>query len=219
MTPLALVHPFEKSLQRSGPEPLPDDQLVALLLGEVGSRERAARLLAVLGGPAGLMRAGVFELRSVGELSPLEACRLKAALELGRRAVDLPLERGESIRHASDVHARLRGRLGALEHEELHVLGLDTQNRLMCHFVVAVGSINQVSVSAREVFRPLVREGASGAIVVHNHPSGSPQPSDADQVLTQRLRDAGLLVGVPLVDHVVVARDGCYSFAEHARLG
>ncbi len=196
-----------------------DVQLVSLVIADKLSAKRAARLLSVLGGPSGLMRAGVFELRQVGELSPLEASRLKAALELGRRAVDLPLERGESITCAADVHARLRGRLGALEHEELHVLGLDSQNRALCHFVVATGSINQVSVQAREVFRPLVREGASAAIVVHNHPSGSVQPSDADGELTVRLQQAGALVGITLTDHVIVTRGGFYSFAERGRLG
>jgi DNA repair protein RadC len=196
-------------------ESLPDAQLVSLLVAGSG---RAARLLGALGGPSGLMRAGLHELSAVGELTAVEAARLKAALELGRRAVDLPLERGDSITCAADVFARLRGRMGALEHEELHVLGLDTQNRVVCHFVPAVGSINQVSISAREVFRPLLREGAGGAIVVHNHPSGSSLPSPADADLTVRLQQAGALVGVPLLDHVIIARSGHYSFAEHGSL-
>jgi DNA repair protein RadC len=195
-----------------------DSQLVTVLLADAPKQERASRLLSVLGGPSGLMRAGVFELQSLGELTPLEAARVKAALELGRRAVDCPIERGDAITCAADVQARLRGRMGTLEHEELHVLGLDSQNRVLCHFVAAVGSINQVSITAREVFRPLVREGASGAIVVHNHPSGLVEPSRADADLTVRLQEAGTLVGVPLIDHVIVSRSGCYSFAERGRL-
>ena len=108
--------------------------------------------------------------------------------------------------------------LAACEHEELHVLGLDTLGRVQCRFVVAVGAINQVMVTPREVFRPLVREAAASAIVAHNHPSGVAEPSEDDDALTQRLGEAGELVGIPLVDHVVCARGGYYSYCERGGL-
>jgi DNA repair protein RadC len=84
----------------------------------------------------------------------------------------------------------------------------------LVHFVPAAGSSNVVHVCPRAVFRPLLREGAHAAIVVHNHPSGAAQPSEADHALTRRLAEAGALVDIALLDHVVLARAGSFSFAE-----
>jgi DNA repair protein RadC len=188
----------------------------ALLSRLIGDGARAAPLLAALSLPR-LLCAGHDELRIAG-LDEESALRLRAALELGRRAVDRPLQRGVSLRCSTDVTAHLRGRLLALEQEQLHVLGVDSQNRLLAHAVAATGRINQVYVSGADVFRPLVREAAAGAIVVHNHPSGDHAPSEADVDLTRRLADIGALLGIPLLDHIVMARGGEFSFAHHGLL-
>ena len=193
----------------SGPRALADSEIVALLLGR--EVEHGARLLVELGGLRALASSGLRELADVSDR--VLACRLQAALELGRRAVDQPLDRGPPIRSAADVYQRLRGRLVAEEREELHVLGLDSQNRIQQHFVAGLGTVHQVQVDPRDVFRPLVREAAHSAIVVHNHPSGEPTPSRADAELTARLTAAGELVGVRLLDHIVVARSGFYAFS------
>jgi DNA repair protein RadC len=197
---------------------LSDEELLGLVLGASAAGSLVARLKARAGPLHELGRASLGRLAVDGRLGLARAARLRAALELGRRAIDLPLERGRPIACADDVVALLRGRLVALDEEQLHVLGLDTQSRLVLHFVAAVGAVNLVYVSPREVLRPLVREGVGAAIVVHNHPSGAAEPSDADRQLTARLRDAGELVGIALIDHVVVARDGRYSFAERGAL-
>jgi DNA repair protein RadC len=207
------VDVVEKRLQLAGAEALGETELVALVAG-LAPRE-AASLLARLGGLERLMRAGLAEL---AEATGGEAAgRLKAALELGRRGQG-PLDRGRPIACANDVYERLRGHMVALEQEELHVLGLDSLGRVVVHVVAARGTINQVFANARDVFRPLVREAAQSAIVAHNHPSGSHAPSDADQRLTDRLAEAGATLDVPLLDHVVVARSGRFSFAEEGRL-
>jgi DNA repair protein RadC len=112
------------------------------------------------------------------------------------------------------MHARLAHR----EQEELHVIALDVRHRVLLEFVAAVGSVAEVHVDPRDVFRPLVRENASAAIVVHNHPSGAPKPSDADVELTRKLAAAGDIVGVKLLDHIIVGREGAFSFARHGRL-
>jgi DNA repair protein RadC len=161
-----------------------------------------------------LLHAGVDELRRAG-LDEVAAARLRAALELGRRAVDVPLARGAPITSPRDVVSRLRGRLAPLEHEELHVLGLDSANRLLVHAVAGTGAVNQVFATARDVFRPLVRESAAAFILVHNHPSGVREPSASDVELTARLAEAGALLGVPLFDHVIVARGTSFSFVEN----
>jgi DNA repair protein RadC len=209
--------PLHRRLACTGPELLSDAELLACALGRSDATD-LARLLEELGGLSRIERAGVAELAGHG-LSPNTALRIKAAFAIGRRVVDAPIERGNAILGPEDVEARLRGRLVGLEREELHVLGLDSMNRLLHHFVAGVGAMNQVYASPRDVYRPLIREGALGVIVVHNHPSGSTQPSPSDHELTIQLREAGRLVGIPLFDHVVLARDGRYSFAEAGALG
>jgi DNA repair protein RadC len=206
---------LQQRLALVGPRQLSDAELLALVVGR--DVDLGARLLVDGGGLAELQRAGLKELMSATRSHPL-ACRIQAALELGRRSVDCSLDRGEPITTPADVYSRLRAQLVALEREELHVLGLDTHNRVVVHFVAALGTVHQVQVDPREVFRRLVREAAHSAIVVHNHPSGSPTPSDADQELTTRLAAAGELVGVRLLDHVVVARSGYFAFGGHAAL-
>jgi DNA repair protein RadC len=209
--------PLHRRLACSGPELLSDAELLTCVLGR-GDSIDFGRLLEELGGIDRIERAGLAELVELG-LSPSTVLRLKAAFAIGRRVVNAPIERGSAILGPEDVEARLRGRLVGLEREELHVLGLDAMNRLLLHFVAGVGAMNQVYASPRDVFRPLVREGALGVIVVHNHPSGSAQPSPSDDELTVQLREAGRLIGISLFDHVVLARDGRYSFAEAGALG
>ncbi len=193
-----------------GAHSLADSELLAVLLER--EVDAGARLLVQAGGLIALGRAGLQELAQRTRSRPL-ACRISAALELGRRAVDVRVDSGDPIGSAADVYERLRGRMVPLEREELHVLGLDTRNRVIQHFVAGLGTVHQVQVDPRDVFRPLVREAAHSAIVVHNHPSGEPTPSDADAELTARLSAAGELVGVRLLDHVVVARSGYFAFA------
>ena len=115
---------------------------------------------------------------------------------------------------ALDVYDRVWPRLAGLAQEVFMVLAIDVRNVVLEEIEVARGSLTQVEVHPREVFRPLIRIGAAGAIAVHNHPSGDPTPSPEDLALTRRLREVGELVGIPLVDHVVVAERGCRSMAE-----
>lgn len=208
-----MIDPLIRDLPWLDRRTLPDRELVALLVGSGASLER---VLARFPTALALEQAGMAELTSCG-LGPSRARRLKAALELGRRTLAAP-ERAESIRSARDVCGHLRAHFVGLEREELHVFGLDHRSRLILHFVAAVGAANLVYVQPRDVFRPLVRENAQVAIVAHNHPSGDREPSDSDAELTVRLAEAGTLVGIPLVDHVIVAAGTFYSFAESCQL-
>ena len=138
--------------------------------------------------------------------------RITALLSLARRR-DRPTPELPTLDSAAAV-AALLFELGHAEVEELHALALDSRNRLVRRVVVARGAVNQVATSAREVFRPLVLAGATRAIVVHNHPSGDAQPSPEDRQLTRRLGAAGDLLGIALLDHVIIASGGYFSFAE-----
>lgn len=198
----------------AGREALSDVELVALV---IGGDLRCARLLVTeLGGARGLRRALYGELKAVPGVGEARACRLLAALELGRRAFEAGVERGTALTSSSAAASHL-AEMALLEQEEMHVLALDTRHRLIQRFVAARGALNVVHVSPRDVFRRLLREGAAATIVAHNHPSGDPTPSAEDVELTRRLRAAGDLVGVALIDHLVVGQSGYHSFADELR--
>ena len=200
----------------SGRDALSDVELVALVLG--GKLAVATAVVASCGGLRGLGRAVVGELRLLHGLGPARAAQLVAACELGRRVTLLAGRPDDSgtIRGSLEA-AAIVGDLALREQEELQVLALDSRHRLLVRFVAARGSLNVVHVSPRDVFRRLVREGAAAAIVAHNHPSGDPLPSLEDVELTQRLREAGELIGVPLLDHLVIGGPTYYSFTDGRR--
>jgi DNA repair protein RadC len=136
---------------------------------------------------------------------------LRAALELGRRAATRRPADAAPIRSGRDVYACYRGRLPQLARETFWVLLLDGRNRLRHELCVSVGTLTAALVHPREVFGPAIRGGAASVILVHNHPSGDPTPSAEDVELTRRLVQAGELVGVTVLDHVIVAQAGWAS--------
>jgi DNA repair protein RadC len=152
-------------------------------------------------------------------LGPARAPRLLAALELGRRFASEPLERGRRLRGPADIHALFGPRLRDLRQEEFHVLLLDARHCLSSTSLVTRGTADTSLVHAREVFREAVREGACAVVLVHNHPSGDPRPSPEDRTVTRQLCEAGRVVGIPVLDHVIVG-DGRYvSMAESGEMG
>jgi DNA repair protein RadC len=209
--------PRERLLRR-GPDRLTDAELIAIVLG-TGVRGRsaidvAATSLTNAGGLAALARAAPAELALAHGVGPAQAARLAAGFELGRRALESPRAR-PILTAGADVVRLLRPRLTGLVQEVFFAIGLDARNGLVGEVEVARGLLTGVEVHPREVFRPMIRMAAAGAVVAHNHPSGDPTPSDEDLGLTRRLRAVGELVGIPLVDHVVIAGDRFRSIAEY----
>lgn len=192
---------------------LSDVELVALVLGGGRSLPRGFALLERFGGLAGLDEAEPHELCTSPGIGEAGAAALCAAFELGRRLEQLSLPQASAVRCPEDVSAFVRATLGPCSQEVFVVLGLDARQRVRMVRTVAVGTLSQVDVHPREVFRPLVRAAMHSAIVVHNHPSGDAEPSTADIELTQRLADVGRLVGIPLLDHLVVTRKDAVSVA------
>jgi len=210
----ALVH---------GIDELADVALVALLLGtgtEGESAESVAvRLLDSTGGIAGLGRLGGHGLSSRRGIGPAKAVRVLAALELGRRAAVRTLHEQREVFATFDaVVSWAHPRLGALEHEEVWLLSLDGRNGLRSVRRIAQGGLHGCALMPRDVLRPAVREGASAIILLHNHPSGDPSPSPDDLRMTLALRAACEIVGIALLDHVIVARDGATSLRESGAL-
>ena len=197
------------------PTQLGDVELLALALDR--STTTAATLINRFGGVHGLARASIAEL-AAARVPSRRAHQLHAALELGRRTLAEPLRRGEALTDAGKAEQLMWSRLSTRDQEELHVLGLDVRHRIIVEFTAAIGTVSEVQIDPRDVYRPLLHENAAAAIVVHNHPSGAPSPSESDASLTRQLVAAGEVIGVKLLDHIIVARDGVYSFARHGQI-
>lgn len=206
-------------LHSVGPAALSARELIAILVGSGTERKSAVEvagglLRACEGSLRRLSTTPPAELRRVPGVGPVVAARISAALELGRRmAREGPAERGR-IRGPRDIYERCAPMLRDLSQEEFRILLLNTHHHVIRETVVTRGTLDASLVHPREVFRPAIVESAAAIILVHNHPSGDPAPSPDDRAVTTQLAEAGRLLGIPVVDHVIVG-DGCYiSFVE-----
>lgn len=211
MNALVLAERPRERLRHAGPRHLALGELLAILVGS-GSAGRSARQIAdrlaahAEGSLARLAAMDVRELESVAGVGEATACRVAAALELGRRAAAAEVEPGAPVRGPDDVFRRMGPRLRDLPQEEFHALLLNTRHKVVREVLVTRGILDASLIHPREVFRPAVAEGAAGVILVHNHPSGDPTPSPEDRAVTRQLGAAGRALGIPVVDHVVVGR-------------
>jgi DNA repair protein RadC len=214
-----LDRPRER-LEALGVAALSDAELLALLLRTGGpgadALAVAAGLLAAQGGLLGLARAAGPELARVSGVGPAKAASLRAGLELGRRLAARRLEAGRPIRGPEDVFRHFHSELRHASQERFYVVLLDGRHRVLRHELVSQGTLTASLVHPREVFRPVLRAAAAAVVLVHNHPSGDPTPSREDRDITERLVRAGELLGIPVLDHVVVAERGYRSLREDA---
>jgi DNA repair protein RadC len=205
-------------LLQDGPGNLNDPELLAIIM-RTGSRyasalETAHHLLARHGGLEGLSRASIPELCTQVGLGPAKAVELQAAFELGRRLLRLrPLEQPQ-VRSPQDLARLLMSSMSNLEQEYLKVVLLNTKNRVLDNKEVCRGSLNSAAVRIGEIFREPVRQNAAAVILVHNHPSGDPTPSPEDVRLTSAAREAGDLLDIEVLDHLVIGRNDFVSLRE-----
>lgn len=215
--PVRLAGPRER-LASLGVVALSDAELVALALrtgcGEAAAETVARDLLESGGGLEALAAASFAELSARPGLGPAKAASLVAAFDLARRLGERPLVRGRRFGGPEDVARHFLPRLGRRDRESFHVLLLDGRHRLLAEEEVSVGTLTASLVHPREVFRGAIRAAAASIVLVHNHPSGDPSPSGEDRAVTRRLAEAGQLLGIEVVDHLVVARGGHFSFRE-----
>ncbi len=210
-------------LRHYGAKNLSNTELIAILLrtGMQGENvlSLSSRVLAQFDGLSGLGRGTFAELCALKGLSEAKACQLMAGLELGRRLVSLSPAERVTINSPQDVANLVMGEMAALEQEHLRVLLLNTRNEVLSIQDIYVGNVNSSVVRPAEVIRPAVRDNAPSIIVVHNHPSGDPTPSQEDVGITQQLAAAGKLLGVELLDHVVIGNGGRFVSLNEQGLG
>jgi DNA repair protein RadC len=205
-------------LASHGPAALSTPELLAVLWGSGGSAgssiDIASDVLARHGSVTELARADMLELTGVPGIGSARAAQLMAAFELGRRSMRAWAGVRWTIRAPRDVADRLLPEMAALEREELRVLLLNAKNVVLRQATVYVGSVSAALVRVAELFRDAVRAHAAGVIVVHNHPSGDPEPSPDDLHLTAEAIAAGRLLDIAVLDHVILARDAYVSLRD-----
>ncbi len=209
---------WAEALRSNGFGSLSDLDLLGIVLGASPgrpAREAARRVLEEIGWSAllpGAQRPTPWEI-----LSPSQAARLDAAIELARRLGGEKDGLRPVLRTPREVYEATAD-LRVQRREHFLGLYLNTRNRLLARETISVGSLNASIVHPREVFEPALRLGAASVVVVHNHPSGETDPSEDDLCITRRLAEAGEILGITLLDHVIVAGPGYTSLKEEGRL-
>lgn len=207
--------PRTRLLER-GPTALSDAELLALVMFDKQTTEtlhHARQLLETADGWAGLQRASADELVARYGVSQARATRIKAAFELGRRLLLQPYP-CPIITSPANVANLLLAEMSALEQEHLRVVLLNTKNHVLAIETIYIGTINQASVRICEVFKPAIRKNAAALVVVHNHPSTDPTPSPEDVAVTRQLIEAGKLLDMEVLDHLVIGQGRWVSLRE-----
>ncbi len=212
-----IEQPREK-LEKYGPERLSNSELLAILLrtGSEGVNvvELAQRILRKFS-TTGIAIAPVDELKNTFGLGPAKACEIVACFELGRRL--LQNKKSVLLLSPKDVWEELKD---IRDHKKEHfiIFFLDARNQEIKREIISIGSLTANLVHPREVFEPAVRHLAAQVIVAHNHPAGTLEPSQEDKNLTHRLFEAGKLLGIELIDHIIVTKEKFFSFKEQGML-
>lgn len=209
-------------MMKHGVSTLSHAELLAILL-RTGTVQQSAvalaqRLLAEAGGLRGLAEWKMEQMTGLRGIGSAKAMQIQAGIELGRRVAASSRELTPSLRSPQDVADLLMEELRFLNQEHFIVLFLNTKNRLIGKETMSIGSLNATVVHPREVYRAAISRSAASIICAHNHPSGDPQPSREDVLLTRRLSEAGQLIGIDLLDHIVIGEHRFSSLKEQGYL-
>lgn len=211
------VRPRERLISQGARE-LSEDQLLAIILRtghhNANVLQLSQHLLKEFQGLGGLEEATVEELCRLPGIGPVKAVELKAAFELGRRLASTAADERRQIRCPGDVKEYMGADLASLGQEELWVILLNTKNRILGKEQVYKGSVDTAQARIGELFRAAVKKNSKALILVHNHPSGDPSPSNEDVALTRQVVEAGRLLDIEVLDHVIIGRSGFVSLKE-----
>jgi DNA repair protein RadC len=205
-------------LRKYGADVLSTPELLAILLrtgtSQMSVLELAHHLLSTFGGLRNLVKADMEDLKKIKGMGTCKAAEVKAAIELGKRIALLDREERPVIRTPRDVADLLMQDMRYLDREHFKAVFLNVKNQVLDVVTVSVGTLNSSLVHPRELFKDAIKASSSGVILVHNHPSGDPTPSDNDKELTIRLCEAGKVLGISVLDHVVIGDSRYVSFRE-----
>ncbi len=217
------IHDLPKSerprerLQKYGAETLSSQEILALILGRGIKGESvmvtAQRLLSAFGNLKNISEASLEELSTVKGIGMAKASQLMAAFELARRKDEQEREQ-ITVKSHHDVIKLVKQQLKDKKKEQFLILCLDTRNNLIKISTISTGTLDTNLVHPREVFKEAIASLSSSIILVHNHPSGNPEPSDADIDITKRIMETGKIVGIDVLDHIIVADNTSFSFKE-----
>ena len=218
ITDLAISERPRERLAKLGPGALSNAELIAILLRVGIPGENAVqvgqRLLQTFEGISGLHAASFEEVCAQHGIGEAKACQIKAAIELGNRLrLEKPQER-PAINSPADAAALVQYEMSGLEQEELRVIQLNTRNHVLAISKVYQGSLNSSQVRVGELFKEAVRRNSAAIIVVHNHPSGDPTPSPDDIALTRAVVEAGRLLDIEVLDHLIIGLGRWISLKE-----
>ncbi len=219
---MASLRPRERA-RLAGVDALRDEELLALLIGSGSRGEQAVdagrRVLEEFGGDLhALGRSGLLRLEDVRGIGPARAVCIAAAMELGRRRMARPDPPAARVTRSEDIVRRFRSRLIDRAEEEFWALALNRANGALADLRISIGGRSGTVVDPKVVFSKALVVRASALVLVHNHPSGNPRPSEADKRLTRSLVEVGRALDLPVLDHVIIAGMRHFSFADHQLL-
>lgn len=215
-------YPRER-IAKYGVEALSNAELLAAIIGTGSQQKSVLELSAEIFGhlPEGLKSFDgitLEELKLVDGVGNGKACQILASVELGKRVYQNSSESLKKISSPSDVSDLLMSELRYKKQEHFKTLILDTKNQIISIETITIGTLNASLVHPREVFNLAIRKSAHGIILVHNHPSGHPEPSKEDLLLTERLVESGKIIGISILDHIIIGDGRFYSFKEQCLL-
>lgn len=213
------ILPREK-LQLYGPKELNNSDLIAIVLGHASKKENvfdlSKRILKEYGIAPLKSMQNVAECQKLFDIGSVQASKIVACFEIGRRFFATKYTKNK-LNNANQVFVHVKD-MHDLRKEYIRGLYLNTRHELIYDEVLSIGTLESTSLHPREVFYPAIQRYAYTFILVHNHPSGNPEPSEEDFYLTGEIKRAGDLFRIPLLDHVIVSKNGYYSFQENGTL-
>ncbi len=210
--------PREK-FKKVGVHHLSDEELIAIVL-RTGTTDMSVKDLAIKISKE-LKNLGSYSIWNINNLTKIKgvgevkAITLLAAIELGRRTVNINIKQKFSVTNAKIVFELFKYDLQNLSQEHLIAIFLDTKKQIITHKTIFIGTINKIIVHPREIFYEAIKNCSSFIMLIHNHPSGDTKPSKEDKDFTEKVRETGLIIGIPLIDHIIIGNNKYYSFYDN----
>jgi DNA repair protein RadC len=205
-------------LQKFGPEALSAQELLALVIGRGIPNKSvmniAQELLAKFGNVKAIGQATIEELSQIKGIGLAKAAQIKACFELGKREDLEPEVKDFDVKNPEGVVKAIRASIQDKAKEHFKLILLNPRNKIIGISTISVGTLNASLVHPREVFKDAIKHSAASVVLAHNHPSGDPEPSEDDLTITKRLTEAGKILGVEVMDHIIIAKNGFFSFKE-----